>query len=112
MVSAFQLLIDITAPDINLSEKKFRALLAPSISYLHALKGAFDKREQCAVFFYPPDPESENSNVWSARCVVMISVGQERGKSLLELYEAVANLIMFELPDFGVRAEMSEMKFS
>jgi len=111
MNKSFNLVVDITANNRNLSEIEFREQIALCISYLHALKGAFDK-EPCKVFFFPPGQDGENSKLWSVRCVVMIWVGKERGQYLLELYDAIVNLIIFELPDFEVRAEIAEMVLS
>ena len=95
--------IDITSKDAALSETEFRELIAPSISYLDALSGAFEKKP-CGVFFYPPDPD-KNSKQWSARCATVIYVGKERREYLIELYRAIVNLIVLELPDCEVRAE-------
>lgn len=111
MVSSFQLIIDVTATDINLSEREFRELIAPCSACLDALKGAFDK-EPCTQFFYPPGSDSKKTKKWSVRYIVMISVGRERGKNLLELYSSIVRLIAFELPDFEVQAQSCEMKFS
>jgi hypothetical protein len=111
MVPLYNLVVDITANDTITCEKEFREQLAPCIAYLDALRGAFGKKP-CNVTFYPPDFQSENSKQWSARCVVMISVGKERGEHLIELYRAIVNLILFELPDFGVQAEVGKMNLS
>ncbi|MCL2651147.1 MAG: hypothetical protein FWD60_09025 [Candidatus Azobacteroides sp.] len=111
MVPAYLLCVDITANDAITCETEFRESLAPCVAYLDSLKGAFEK-QPCSVSFYPPDPQSENSKQWSARCIVMISVGRERGEYLLELYQAIVNLIIFELPDFEIQAEASKLNFS
>ena len=111
MVPVYLLCIDITANDSITCEKKFREALAPCIAYLDSLMGAFEKKP-CNVFVYPPDPQNENSRQWSARCIVSISVGQERGEHLLKLYRAIVNLIMFELPCFDIQAEANKVKFA
>lgn len=110
MVPVYFLSIDITANDSITSEKKFRESLAPCIAYLDSLRGAFEKKP-CSVFVFPPDPQTGNSRQWSARFVVTISVGKERGEHLLELYRAIVNLIMFELPYFDIQAEANKLKF-
>lgn len=110
MVPVYSLSIDITANGSITCETEFRESLAPCIAYLDSLIGAFEKKP-CSVFVYPPDSQGENSRLWSARCVVMISVGKERGEHLLELYRAIVNLIMFELPYFDIQAEASKLKF-
>jgi hypothetical protein len=110
MMSSFNLFIEITAKDSNLCETAFRERLAPCIAYLDALKGVFDK-ESCSTFFYPPGPDGKTTR-WSARCAVMIFVGKERGEYLLELYRAIARLIVFELPDFDIQADAGNFSFS
>jgi hypothetical protein len=111
MVPAFTLTIDIEANESITSEKEFRERLFQSVVWLDALSGSFGKKP-CSVSFYPPNPENENSEPWCARCVLLISVGRERGENLLELYDAMVNLIMFELPEFEVRAETAKLNFS
>ena len=111
MVPSFSLFMNIKTMDSNLCETEFRELIAPCIAYVDALKGAFDKG-RCTVSFCPPDPLSENSKEWSARCAVMISVGKERGEHLIELYNAIVRLITFELPNFQIQAEVVKMNFS
>ena len=111
MLPLYKLTVDIIAPNTVTGEEQFREQVAHSISYLDALKGAL-RREPCSVWFYPHDPENENYKQWSVRCVVMISVGKQRSKHLLDLYRAIVNLIEFELPDFGIRAEIKKLTFS
>lgn len=111
MVPVYLLAIDITANDSITCEKKFQESLSPCIAYLDSLMGTFEKKP-CSVFVSPPDPQSGNSRLWSARCVVAISVGKERGEHLLELYRAIVNLIRFELPCFDIQAEANKLKFS
>lgn len=111
MLPAYLLTINITAKGSDLSETEFRELLAPCIAYLDALSGAFDKKP-CSASFYPPDPESENSKEWSVRCAIMISLGRERAKFLTQLYNAIVRLIIFECPDFEIRAGINKLQFS
>ena len=109
MLPLYTLTVDFTAPNTSFSEKEFRELVAPCVVYLDALKGAFDKKS-CSVTYYPP--QEDTATGWSARCVLMISLGKERAVYLMQLYEAIVNLIVFELPDFEIRAESGKFQFS
>lgn len=109
MLPAYTLTVDITANSPSFSEKEFQDIIAPCLVHLHALKGAFDKKP-ASVTYYPPLEDS--SKGWSARCVLMISVGKQRAEYLLQLYEAIVYLIDFELPDFEIEAESSIFEFS
>lgn len=111
MVPVHNLVIDIIDVDELLSEKEFREVVAPSIACLESLKGSFDKRP-CGVTFYAPKVRNELSKGWSVRCVLMISVGKERGKHLMNLYDSMVRLIAFELPDFDIQAESAVLNFS
>lgn len=107
MVPAYMLTVDITAKDIAISETEFRESIAPCLTYLSALKGAFDKKP-CD----DPDVHQDDcSKLWSARFVLLISVGKERGQFLSQLYHAIFRLIAFELPCFDVRADASRWNF-
>lgn len=108
MLPAYVLNITIISKEINISEEQFRELTASSLNVLHSLNGAFDKKP-CAYKYHHP----YNSKGWSLRCALMISVGKDRGKYLLELYKNIANLIGYELPDFvEIQAEVEVLKFS
>ncbi len=111
MVPVYNLVIDITAVNIIIDEKEFREIVSPCLTYLHALKGAFDKKN-CSVVFFPPDGQNESSRYWSVRCISMISVGKDRGEHLMQLYQAIVRLITLELPDFEIQAEVSKLNFS
>lgn len=110
MLSMYSLKIDIISHDPSIGEAEFRELTAPCLSYLDALKGAFDKRP-ASVTFYPPS-HSDNAIGWSLRYVLSISVGKDRGQNLMNLYPAIVRLIEFDLPDFEVQAETAVLKFS
>ena len=107
MVSAYNLVVDITAKNITIADKEFRDIISPCLTYLDALKGAFD-RKPCSVTFYP----SKNSTGASVRCVLMISVGKSRAYYLQQLYQAMVRLIEFELPDFEILSEVEKFEFS
>ena len=108
MLPAYTLTVDIEAKDLPIDEKEFRELIAPCLSYLDALKGAFDKRP-CVAQFYQP----ENSIGWSVRCILMISLGKQRAEYLVQLYRAIARLITLELPDYlYIRVEVDKFQFS
>jgi len=107
MVPAYMLTIDIFAKNANISETEFRESIAPCLTYLSALKGAFDKKP-CS----DPDVYQDGcSKLWSARYVLMISVGRERGQYLSQLYQAIFRLIAFEFPNFEVCAEANQWNF-
>ena len=111
MLPAYLLKIEITAKNITIDEERFRELLAPSLNHLDALMGAFDRKPSTQVF-YPPYTQDDNSEWWSARGVVMISLGKNRAEYLIQLYQAIVHLIELELPDFEVQAEISKFQFS
>lgn len=108
MLPAYVLSIVFTSMDLDVTEEEFRELTAPCLNVLHALNGAFDKKP-CAYQYSPP----QDSNGWSLRCALMISIGRERGEHLLELYKGLTELIGYHLPDFVViQAEAEVLKFS
>ncbi len=107
MVPAYSLVVDIVAKGISIEEREFRASVSPCLTYLDALKGAFDKKPASSTFY-----QDENSKEWSLRCALMISVGQERGIYLADLFEAIVKLIAFELPDYEVSGESAKLNFS
>jgi hypothetical protein len=111
MLPAYNLVVDITAKDKAVSEKQFRAQVAPSLNYLGALKGAL-RPEPCSITYYSPNDEFCNSGHWSVRVVVLVSVGKNRGESLLDLYKAIARLVVLELPELDVQYEISQLNFS
>ena len=113
MLPAHVLIVDIVAPNPTIDEAQFRARAEPCLTYLSALKGAFD-RFPCTTSYYPPDAQKSvpDNEVWSVRGIVMISVGKERAKYLLQLYDALIQLIIFELPDFEIRSEVKKLEFS
>lgn len=106
MLPMFVLTVDVIAKDITISEKLFREQVDPSLSHLDSLKGAFD-RSPSTITYYPPCVRDGKPEGWSARGVVLISVGKIRGGALLYLYEAIARLIEFELPDYEIRYDRS-----
>lgn len=111
MLPAYTLVVDITANDSTISEERFRELIAPSLIHLDALKGAFD-RKPSTITYYPPDGQHGRSECWSARGVVLISLGKARAEYLIQLYQAIVRLIMLELPDFEVRGEVTKYEFA
>lgn len=106
MSFVFVLTVDVIAKDITIPEEQFREQVDPSLSHLDSLKGSFD-RSPCKLAYYPPCVRDGKPEGWSARGVVAISVGKIRGGALLYLYEAIARLIEFELPNYEVRYERS-----
>ncbi|MFT3994816.1 MAG: hypothetical protein QM660_10940 [Dysgonomonas sp.] len=109
MLPAYTFTVDIISNDPNISEEQFKNEISECIGYLDALKGAFDKKTATTTY-YPP--EENDKKGWSARCVVLISLGKDRALHLMKLYDAMFNLIEFELSHFEVRAESACFKFS
>lgn len=111
MLPAYNLIIDITTTERNLDERTFIEQVAPCLDYLKALKGSFD-RVPCETVYYSPHEQNNKNEYWSARTVVIISVGKQRAEYLIQLYKAMVRLIVLELPDFEVQAEINQMNFS
>ena len=108
MLPGYTLSVYITAKNTLLSEEEFQELISPCLTYLHALKGAFDKKPCNYVI-----SRDSLTKELSVRCVLMISLGRQRAEHLLELYRAIVRLIAFELPDgFDLQAESSQLNFS
>ena len=110
MLPVYNLVVDITAADKALSEKKFRAQVEPHLIYFDALRGAFH-RGPCSITYYPPN-EQHKTEYWSVRAVVMVSLGKQRADYLIQLYKAVVRLLELELPQFRMQAEVSVLRFS
>lgn len=114
MLPAYTFVVDITALDKEISEIEFRKLIAPSLAYLDALKGALDQRSPCKHTFYPPfENETQKQESWSVRSVCIFSLGRKRAECLVELCGGIAELIRFLLPeeDFELNIQMHAMKF-
>lgn len=107
MLPAYILTVEISTFDPAIGPEEFQRSCAPCLAYLDALKGAFDKRP-ASVDFQPC--LRDGSKGWSARCVLMISLGRERAEYLVQLYQAIVNLIEFELPDYEVQAEIGKFQ--
>jgi len=113
MLSSYVLIVDIVASNPTIDEEQFRVQVEPCLAHLTALKGAFD-RSPCTTNYYPPDAQSliPDNEFWSTRSVVMISLGKKRAEYLVQLYDAIAQLITLELTDFEVRSEVKKLEFS
>lgn len=109
MVPAYMFTIDVIASS-EMDEATFHERIDPSLSYLHALQGSFD-RKPSTLTYYPPSEQEGGCKYWSARGIVLISVGKERAEYLKGLYEAIFRLISLLLPDFEVHAENVMYKF-
>ena len=110
MLPQYNLIVDISTNDCTISEEQFREQVAPSLAHLDGLKGAFD-RSPSTIAYFPPG-EQNDSLGWSARGVVMISLGKQRAVYLLQLYKSISDLIIFELPDLTVNVEINKFSFS
>lgn len=113
MLGLYILVVDIVATDDSISLEGFQHEVSECLSYLHALKGSFD-RVPCSITYYPPYESLDNPDFgrWSLRAVVSISLGKQRADYLHTLYQGVAKLIAMELPHSEVRAEISGFQFS
>lgn len=113
MVSTYILTIDIYAKGLDVSKEEFETDINQSKPVLVALSSAFG-RESTDLTFYPPyaaDESTPNYEWWSARFVVLVSVGKKRAESLIILYQAISRLLMHELPDYEVGYTVDEWKF-
>ena len=113
MLSLYNLIIDVVAMDKTIDEEQFREQIEPCLSYLHALKGAFGSTP-CTITYYHPygSPLNVDTGFWSARVVVMLSVGKKRGANLLKVYEGMGKLLAVDLPECEVRFEIGQIDFS
>lgn len=111
MLPAYNLVVDITAMEKDISEMIFREQTAQYLSYLEALKGSFD-RSPCSITYYSPSDQHGKSEYWSVRIVVLISIGKQRAEHLMNLYKAIVRLSELELPNFRVESEISVFHFS
>lgn len=112
MVPAYTLTVDITTPNPLIDEEEFRQQISYSLSCLDALKGAFGNKSSLACHLRNNRNENQKSKGFSLRCELVIHVGKDRAKYLIQLYCAIVDLIVFELPDFEVQAEWDQLNFS
>lgn len=114
MVPMYILSIDIYATGMDMMTKEvFERDINQLSPALHALSGVFG-RESTELVFYPPytaDESTPNYEWWSARFVVIVSVGKKRAESLIVLYQAIVRLIELELPGYEVRYAVDGWKF-
>ena len=110
MLPVYILSVDITASDATICEEKFREQVAPSLAHLDGLKGSFD-RSPCTITYYPPGAQDEIL-AWSARGVVLVSLGKKRSEYLLHLYKSIVRLITLELPHLVVTAQIDKYGIS
>jgi|GEM_PF-656460 len=114
MLPGYILVIDIVDLNPNNTEEQFREEVVFVLNCLDALKGSFD-RSPCTKNFYQYTSENEvyEDGCWSVRAMVLISLGKERAKYLLELYKSVSELIMRSLPaNFEVKCSAEQIRFS
>ncbi len=84
----------------GVSEQEFRELIALSLSHLEAFATALRSRSSFSVFYYQPNDAVWNPKGWSARCILMISVGKPRVHPMLHLFELVINQIETDVPPY------------
>lgn len=113
MLSSYNLIIDVVSKDKTIGEMQFREQVDLNLNVLNELRGAIGRGSGSIVYFAPNEsPLNPDFGFWSARGVVLISVGKERGDNLLLLYHSLVDLIAFALPEFEIRAETAVLSFS
>lgn len=113
MLPIYTLSVEIIAKDATIDRETFLALSTPSLTHLEELMGSFVRTPNKPTY-YPPGVQGGSSvtEYWSARGFVQVSLGRDRAKYLVQLYEAVAHLIELELPDCEVRWRVERLQFS
>lgn len=114
MLPGYILIIDIVDLNPNNTEEQFRSDVAFVLNCLDALKGAFDRSPSTKNFYqYTSENEEYENGCWSVRGMVLISLGKERAKYLIELYKSVSDLIMRALPpNFEVKCYIEKFQSS
>lgn len=103
--------IDVSDTEGFTSEIEFRELLTACQEHLDALQGAIDTKTS-AVAYFPPNEGCQNAKGWSARYILMFSVGQKRIEPLMHLTDLVASYIQATLPlHIDVQVHVSKFGF-
>lgn len=108
MVPLYTFVVDITAPEYVTSEKMLSEILEPRLEFLRAFVVGYGRTENTEVY-YPP---GENSDLWSFRFVLSLSVGKNKIEKMWKIFEGLLFLLEYELPDFGVDAQLNKLEFS
>ena len=102
--------MDIIAKDPKLTEEAFREAIAPCLNRLQDLKGSFDRNTDITTVLHRSAQDNEHEH-FVMRVVLGISVGMARAGHLLKVYDAYAELVAFELPEYTVQAAGEILKF-
>ena len=102
--------MDMIAIDPQLTEEAFREVIAPCLNRLQDLKGSFDRNTDITTALRRSAQDGGHEH-YVMRVVLGISVGMARAEHLLQVYDAYANLIAFELPEYKVQAAGEILKF-
>lgn len=95
--------IDITSENPGISEESFREAVAPCLNRLRELKGSFDRNTDIQAVLNRRASDNGHER-FSMHVSLGISVGRDRAEHLLQVYDAYAELIAFELPECKVQA--------
>lgn len=102
--------IDITTENTEITEEAFREAVAPCLSRLRDLKGSFDRNTDITTALRRLAQDDGHEH-YVMRVILGISVGMARAEHLLQVYDAYAELIAFELPEYKVQAAGEILKF-
>lgn len=100
MLSAYVLSVVFTSKDLDVTEEEFQELIALSLSHLQTFATALRSGSSFSVFYYQPNTSVWNPKGWSARCILMISVGRTRVQSMFHLFYLVINQIETDVPPY------------
>ena len=110
MVPYVLLKMDILAENPEITEEAFHEAVDPCLNRLRHLKGSFDRNTDITTALRRSVQDGGHEH-YVMRVVLGISVGMARAEHLLQVYDAYANLIAFELPEYKVQAAGEILKF-
>ena len=110
MVPYVLLKMDILAENPEITEEAFHEAVDPCLNRLRHLKGSFDRNTDITTALRRSAQDGGHEH-YVMRVVLGISVGMARAEHLLQVYDAYANLIVFELPEYKVQAAGEILKF-
>lgn len=102
--------MDILAENPELTEEAFLEAVAPCLNRLQDLKGSFDRNTNITTVLRR-SVQDDGHEHYVMRVTLGISVGMARAEHLLQVYDAYAELIAFELPEYKVQAAAEILKF-
>lgn len=89
-INTFRVVFIATKP---MSKEEFQGLIAPGLECLDSYIQAFDSKKTSAVSYYEPNHDARNEQGWSARCVLLLSVGRARIPHLHHLFDITVHHI-------------------